>query len=649
VPARAGSGLTARVLAAGLLSLGLLVADGLRASPARPVAGSGVDISALQTRAAELGLADETAWRRLLHYHPSLVRGLISHVDDPRFFLAGDAGRTNLAAELDATIAALFGPAPMAPVEADPRCRFVSRARWLRARLAPLELPPAPVCEAYESWRATLNADSLTLILPSSYLNNPSSMFGHTLLRIDPPDVDSGSDWLSWALNFAADPGSDAPKSIGYAFKGVTGGYPGRFSLEPYFRKIRTYGAIENRDIWEYRLNLTLAEVERLVEHVWELDGLSFDYYFFRENCSFRLLELFDHARPSLDLAAGFRFTAIPADTVRAVVEAGLVESVERLPSSATLLRHESEAVPAVARPWIGALAADPERADDAGFGALAPAVQRDTVVAANRLMTYRARREPPSTDSSARRLAMLTLLNGYPASDDLAIPTPDSPESGHDTTTFALGLGREAGRAFTEAALRLSYHDLLDAPRGYLPGAAIRLGELRVRADEDGEARLQSLDLIGIRSLGAPVPFLPATAWGVDVGLVRDELYEGEDLALRFRGLGGLSRAPGRGPVLLYALAGPSMTLFARDAQDEGFARFGVHARLGALGHGPLGGTRLELGVDALQGRAPRWLAELAHDVPLSRNRSLRARWTASRVAERERSVVALDLRLHF
>ena len=117
----------------------------------------------------------------------------------------------------------------------------------------------------------------------------------------------------------------------------------------------------------------------------------------------------------------------------------------------------------------------------------------------------------------------------------------------------------------------------------------------------------------------------------------------------MRFRGLAGLSRAPGRGGVLLYALAGPSMNLLGRDRDDEGRVRINAHARLGALGHGALGGTSLELGVDSLQGLAPRLVADLAHDVPLSRNRAVRARWSGSRYAGIERSTFAVDFRVHF
>lgn len=85
------------------------------------------------------------------------------------------------------------------------------------------------------------------------------------------------------------------------------GGYPGLFALVPYQEKLSEYRSLENRDLWEYRLNLTQAETERMVEHVWELKQIKFDYFFFDENCSYRLLELLQVARPSLRLTGQFR------------------------------------------------------------------------------------------------------------------------------------------------------------------------------------------------------------------------------------------------------------------------------------------------------------------------------------------------------
>ena len=37
-----------------------------------------------------------------------------------------------------------------------------------------------------------------------------------------------------------------------------------------------------------------------MLKHLWELQGIAFDYYYFDENCSWQLLGLLEVARPSL-------------------------------------------------------------------------------------------------------------------------------------------------------------------------------------------------------------------------------------------------------------------------------------------------------------------------------------------------------------
>ena len=49
----------------------------------------------------------------------------------------------------------------------------------------------------------------------------------------------------------------------------------------PYYEKIKEYSNLENRDIWEYSLEFTPDEVERMLLHLWELKDIYTDYYFF--------------------------------------------------------------------------------------------------------------------------------------------------------------------------------------------------------------------------------------------------------------------------------------------------------------------------------------------------------------------------------
>ncbi|MGH8466469.1 MAG: DUF4105 domain-containing protein, partial [Pseudomonas sp.] len=227
-------------------------------------------------------LAADRYWIALGHYETAKLGGWRSYVDDRQFFLAED-GAHHPDQELRATLQALYAPANLGDKHA--QCVFPARTRWLREQLQ-LDDLPAPDCKEYTQWFKDIAPHSAVMIFPAAYLNSPSSMFGHTLLRIDQADVQTNDTaLLSYAINFGAYiEGSD--NSILYAWKGLMGGYPGLFALVPYQEKLSEYRSLENRDLWEYRLNLTPEETGRMVEHVWELKQIQFDYFFFDENCS---------------------------------------------------------------------------------------------------------------------------------------------------------------------------------------------------------------------------------------------------------------------------------------------------------------------------------------------------------------------------
>ena len=121
----------------------------------------------------------------------------------------------------------------------------------------------------------------------SGVLNNPASMFGHTFLRIDQKGQTEQTRILAYTIDYAA----RVPPDVGleYGFKGIFGGYEGYFSTPPYYIKVQAYRDMENRDMWEYQLNLTPTQIDRLLMHAWELGNAYFDYFFFKENCSYHI------------------------------------------------------------------------------------------------------------------------------------------------------------------------------------------------------------------------------------------------------------------------------------------------------------------------------------------------------------------------
>ena len=562
-------------------------------------------------------LANEPFWLSLGHYEAGKLSGWRSYVDDPKFFLAAD-GAHDPQAELSATLNAIYAPATQEQAHA--QCVYPARTRWLRDQLQLTDLP-ALDCKDYKAWFKDVAPDSTVLIFPAAYLNSPSSMFGHTLLRIDPASAKTNdTTLLSYAINFGAYiEGMD--NSLLYAWKGLMGGYPGLFALVPYQEKLSEYRSLENRDLWEYRLNLTPEETGRMVEHVWELKQVRFSYFFFDENCSYRLLELLQVARPSLQLTEQFGLTAIPTDTVKAIKAAGLVEKTVYRPSRERELLSRAEPLSSDEQQWVLKVSADQKQLQAPDY--LAQPKSRQALIqdAAYRLERYRANGLERDANRSQRSFELLQAINRNPP-PELDIPRPGLPEDGHESRTWQLGLGSREDRAFAEYGLRMAYHDLNDNAYGFPLGAQIEILQLKLRQYEGNDWQVQRLDLATIRSMTPRNTLLKPWSWQVTGGLERVPGKHGdENLVSHVNGGAGGTWQLGE-EVLGFALG------TVRVEHNNDFAEFISPAagfNTGVLWRNPLGNLSLEARGDYFTNGEVRRSLSLNQQWELSRNLGLR------------------------
>ncbi|WP_086792870.1 DUF4105 domain-containing protein [Pseudomonas sp. SCPG-7] len=580
-------------------------------------------------------LANDRFWISLGHYETAKLGGWRSYVSDRKFFLAPD-GNEHPDHELAATVQALYAPASLGEQHA--QCVYPARTRWLKAQLNLTDLP-APDCAEFKKWFKDVSPHSAVMIFPAAYLNSPSSMFGHTLLRIDQADVQSDkTSLLSYAINFGAYiEGSD--NSILYAWKGLMGGYPGLFALVPYQEKLSEYRSLENRDLWEYRLNLTQAETARMVEHVWELKQIQFDYFFFDENCSYRLLELLQVARPSLRLTEQFPLTAIPTDTVKAVKEAGLVESIEYRPSRERELLSRAQPLSSDEQQWVLKVSADQQVLQDPTFKALPRDRHALIIDAAYRLERYRANGQERDPQRAQRSFELLRAINKNPA-PELQIPQPGLPEDGHESRTWQAGIGTRGDRAFGEYGLRMAYHDLNDNAESFPLGAQIEILQMKLRQYEGNQWQFQQLDLATIRSLTPRNELLQPLSWQVTGGLERvPGKHDDENLVSHVNGGGGGTWQLGE-DTLGFALG------TVRIEHNNDFAEFVSPAggfNTGVLWKNPLGNLSLEAKGDYFFNGEVRRSLSLNQQWELSRNLGLRlsAQREFSHVATPENEVM--------
>ena len=474
-------------------------------------------------RASESNLSDDRYWHLLLHYRTNLFGGYTSEADDPGFFLAAD-GKTNPKTELEATLAKFFSGELVGRSRQPAQCAFIARYTWLKKRLSidDSRLPPEP-CERFHAWYAEMDPQSITLIFPSAYMNNPSSMFGHTLLRVDRRGQTEQTRILAYTINYAADVPADA--GVAFALKGLAGGYKGFFSTIPYYMKVREYRDIENRDIWEYRLNMTDDQVRRLLMHAWELGNAYFDYFFFKENCAYHLLSLLEAANPDWHLTDQFLFWTVPADTVRLLAtQPGLIGEIVYRPARSTQIKQKRERLSKEEQAQMRRITTDVAAIKSEAFSQFAPDRQAFVLDLASDYLRYRS---VSDTDHAAeykdRNRAVLTARSAIRAKPDEGkiIPPTDPPEQGHRTSRAGLAGGWRNNELFEELNLRAGYHDLLDPQQGYQPGAQIELLSVALRHYERSEqVRVERATLANIVSLSPMDALFKSPSWKLNIGM---------------------------------------------------------------------------------------------------------------------------------
>ncbi len=476
-------------------------------------------------------LSQTTEWRALLHISTEKNSSPIeSYVDDSKFFIATD-GYKNPQNELLATLKALKNDSAI-------QCKYPARTAFLLNNIPGLASEIlSNDCTEYINWRDRLNTKSVVLVFASAQLNSPSSMYGHTFLRFDTEEVDNNSTYLSYALNF----GATVPENENgflYAAKGLTGGYPGSFAANPYFEKIKEYSRLENRDLWEYKLNLTDDEIDKMLSHIWELQGINFEYYFFDENCSFRLLELLDVARPGLYLTNNFPVTAMPLDTIRVVDDANLVAGKYYRPSILTELEAHLTLLSATERKLVLALSEDIKVLSDGSFTNLPTEKKQLVVDSTYRYLRYKNTFNGRDVDITRRSFELLRYLNKNPTNLDISIATPTSPDQGHKTTMVSVSVGQNDKNNFAEFKYRGSYHDLTDPLDGYYAGMSLNMVNISFRVYDNDDIKLDKAELLNIISLSERNEFVSPWSWQANLSV--EQQWTGEKEVLVTQGTAG-------------------------------------------------------------------------------------------------------------
>ena len=476
-------------------------------------------LASWRTQAKAKNLAQHITWRRLLYFFDD-QKNLIgkkkdsSIVDDAAFFLSKN-GQHDSAAELDALLVALAEEMTTTPDNSTANnklsnratknsgqnsvlCRFPARVQWLTDTLNIDKSGLQVDCPELNDWMQKLAPEQLSIMFAQEYLDNPISAFAHTLLRIDSKAsvADPSQIHHAVALNYTV--GGDSTDSfLLYAIKSMTGGYDNLIEIDPYPEKLAKYLQEDERDAWTYQLDLTPAEVQQIMLHVWETKDLKLPYYFTTDNCASEILRLIDVVRPQQHLLSRLPYAVIPSDVVQLLDSENLLASTNYTPADSTLRQAQLNKV----------------KEQRAQLGYHNSAKQTLNEIKSAQL-------NPISSISDDGQ----TLLPRRIAVAD------NNPIDRHPLQLGFIGLGQRGDNNYMDLGVRAGYHDTLDRPSGFpqffdLEGAAatLRLYDTdNDKAHQPSSVVLQNVTLVRGRSFNPVNSAKKGKTWGASIEATR-------------------------------------------------------------------------------------------------------------------------------
>ena len=485
-----------------------------------------------QTFIEQKKLYENPYWSKLLHY----TNGE-SEIDSDNFFISKD-GKTDLKKELFETINSLKNG------ENNVLCRFPLRVKWLKENIPSLEKDIVNYsCAELDEFLSLVDAKYVTIVFPTAHINSPASMYGHTFLRVSSNEE---TPLISNAVNFAAK--TDDTNGLIFAYKGLFGEYEGRYSILPYYEKIKEYNNLEQRDIWEYDLDLTQDEIDRLVLHAFELKDSYSDYFFFKENCSYNILWLLEVSRNDLDLVSHFTFKTVPLDSIKILKSFNLIKDSRFRYSNMGKMKNilekkieNKEYLKAFInenKPLNESLSTD-DKISYLDFKILY-------------LQYQRANNQYDKKEYLNKYVQLLKERSSYNKASSYDIKTPFNPLDSHDSAKVSFFY--DSTDSF-ELGLKPVYTDIYDISDGYLEGAYIDFFDLNIKKIKDEKIKLDKFTLLKINSLAQQDMIFKPFSWGIDLGY---EYFKDQSDYLKIKPETGL--AFGKEKNFIYTMIGSNL-----------------------------------------------------------------------------------------
>ena len=502
-------------------------------------------------------ISQDPYWQRILYYETNLFNELSSKVDTPHFFFH-PKGHLNSLLELQATIKAFKNnQKKITLAKIHTQCAFPERYKFLSKKLPKGTFKKQP-CPQFDSWKKSLSPKSLSLVFSTAYSNNPSSMFGHTLIKFNKYDPELfHKDLLNYTAAFGAniDPNDS---TMLYAIKGITGKYRGIFTLDPYYVKVNEYVSGEARDLWDYELQLSKDKIDSITNHLWELyANANFDYFFFDENCSYYLSRLLDLGFPEL-WKKDYKYFVLPSDIIKRFVwNKNFVKKIRFRPSALKVFNQKYKTLTEDEKELFTKLVDKKELPKNSSFELLMAIIKYYDYIKFQKKGNLKK-----SEYQFIRKVLLVLSKTPIPTQKRMAPPFDkiNRPDHGHRASRLAIW-GQNGDDNHLVLEFKLPYHDLMDLDFGFERFSQIDLLNIKLGYNLDRKkVQLYKFQLVDITSHSKSTNLIRRYSYELGIGMsTLEELKKYDSNKFGLYVGGGINKQFLNDTFLAYSMAGVS------------------------------------------------------------------------------------------
>ncbi len=421
-------------------------------------------------------------WQSLIHFSNDAPS-----INDPSFLLSYP--NSSPQKELSETIKVLLKK-PQSDRK-DAICKYPARFFWLKKELDFDEsIFPSVKCDGFDEYLSETNADKIALVFSSENVTNPSSMMGHTFFKISGKDDDNST--REHAVSFFAV--IDTLNIPWLIVKSTLIGMKGFFSLSPYSEQLHRNLIVEERNIWEYDLDLSPYEKKLFYYHFWELKDVNMKYLFTGFNCATLIYDMLSlSSKKSTNTK---RLWITPKDLIKETDKLELIKNTKLIPSDKWYIKMLEEETIYKQNRKILELFNDKKYELFSSFNF---SKDKKHKMLEKELISHYAHYLYENKVISQKSLKQVKQV--YYDSHVIDLKDYKNPIKTYDDSKVAVGYQRESRENFLKISFLPASNTLYDDNREYFSETSMKIFEVNILANEN-RVKLDSLNLFAMKSL---------------------------------------------------------------------------------------------------------------------------------------------------